>query len=168
VRPGDSAPVSLSLFPPNPQPVNTTVKLDILGPRQQVQQNAEEVGDAAAQDEQMPDHVAVGKALPDVEDDTDRIGQSASAEKDERAAGHVEPQFPTGQHDEPTHDQIEDECHLAEAAHKQGCEQDADNCQCPDGNEQSKTPSSPERKEQKRRVGSGDEQVDRRVIEHPE
>ena len=114
-----------------------------LGFRQQVQQDAEVVGDASAEDEQVPDHMAVGEFLPEIEDDAKGIGKSASADVDDGFMRHLQPEFSAGDDDEPSHGQIENQSHSAESADEDAGEKNADDGQRPDGDHQTQPPTSP-------------------------
>src|SRR6185295_8162516 len=73
-----------------------------------VEEDGEEVKDAAGEDEHVPDGVMVGQAAPAEEDGSHGVADAAQEQQLHPAAGHREEQGLQGDQHQPSHAEVED------------------------------------------------------------
>lgn len=123
------------------------------------------VADASCHYEQVPNGVAIWNLSRGEEHHTDRVhnaSRNQPSKSESRDMGH---ERSGGHHYEPAHREIEDRGEDLEMVYKPELEDDPSHGAAPDDSKQRPSPSAPQIDEQKRRVGSRNQQIDRRVIQ---
>ena len=123
------------------------------------------MADAASKDEDVPDGVAVGDALGGIKDDASGIGQSAREQPDQRGGRNMGDHRLGGDDHQPAHGDIHGGGQNSETFHKPEFEQNAGEGEPPDDTEERPAPRSTQTHQEKRRISSGDQEVDGGVVE---
>lgn len=133
-----------------------------------VANHRDEMADTAAKDAEVPDHVEVGDAIPGVEGDAAGVEETAGDKPGETGDGEDEEKRFDSEDDEPSHADVEGGGESVEASGGKSLEDDAENGDGPDDGEEGPAQAAAEEDKGERRVGSGDQQIDRTVIEDAE
>jgi len=126
------------------------------------------VAGAARENEDVPDGVGIGDALGGEKDDARGVGQAAGEEQCQSGCGNVRENGFGGNDDEPAHGYVDRRGKKAETLDEPKLEEDAREGKSPDNAEERPAPGAPEINEEKRCVGSGDQEIDCRVIKNAE
>src|SRR6266566_2835956 len=122
-----------------------------------VPQHGDEMTAAARKDQEMPDEVAVAHPFGGEEPYPDSVRDPAGQE----------PQRPNRDDHQPPHPQVEAGREPQEPDSSHERQDDPYQGEAPDESEERPAPHAPQHAERERRVGTGDEQEDSSVIDHP-
>src|SRR6266571_1153734 len=132
-----------------------------------VPQHGDEMTAAARKDQEMPDEVAVAHPFGGEEPYPDGVRDPAGQEPQQTRRGNALPQRPNRDEKQPPHPQVDagGEPHEPDSSHER--QDDPYQGEAPDEPEERPAPHAPQHTERERRVGTGDEQEDGSVIDHP-
>ena len=123
---------------------------------------------AAREDEKVPDKVTVAFLCGRQKRDPHHVRDPTRQQPEQTRERHTQPQRSNRDQDQPPHAEVDThrEPWVADAAHRY---QNYAECrETPDESEQRPAPGATQHAERERRVGAGDQQEDRSVVEHPE
>lgn len=133
--------------------------------RDDVEENGEEVGDAAGEDKDMPGGMKVFEPVEGEKDDTEGVGESAGAHPGDAVPADGVDEGTNGKDGEPSLEEVYEGRGHFKTADGEAFEDDAGDGQGPLDAEDGPAERAVQRDEGEGRVGAGDEEIDGGMVE---
>ncbi|MNE78984.1 hypothetical protein D3C80_1754330 [compost metagenome] len=105
------------------------------------------------------------KSSPHIKDCPERIQDTPSHKQRHAASSHRCRERIPGDDDQPTHSDVKDRRHEQKFFDEESFEQHSEKCHSPDDAEQAPAQCSADRHQQERRVGAGNKQINRGMVQ---
>ena len=119
----------------------------------------------SCQDEEVPDSVTEAQRAPAVEDHAQTVCQPAQQQEHHRSGCHFLQPLPEDDHPSPAHGQVEPYGWFLKTGFEADFQDQTHQRQPPDDAENTPAPPIAQGCEQKRRIGSGDQEIDGRMVQ---